>query len=160
MTDLTHSNSLTDLAVRIRDEHAKVKEAVQRGAEHALEAGRLLWDAKRRVRHGGWMDWVAENCDISQSTANLYMNVASKLPGVGSNSQCITNMTLNEAIALISGRDDEPRPTGGRGRGTGSKNALAEAVKNKPLSVIESAWPNLSPALPRRSATRSPIGRD
>jgi hypothetical protein len=36
----------SELPARINDAHEKVKQALQRGAEHAIEAGRLLLQAK------------------------------------------------------------------------------------------------------------------
>jgi hypothetical protein len=53
--DLSGSNSLADLAARIRDKAAA--KAVKSGVEHAMTAGDLLIEAKAEVPHGQWLPW-------------------------------------------------------------------------------------------------------
>lgn len=48
------SNSLADLAERIRDADRQSCEAERSAIEKALEAGHLLCDAKRECRYGDW----------------------------------------------------------------------------------------------------------
>jgi hypothetical protein len=43
---------LSELIARLNNEHKQVKECVIQGAQHALKAGELLWEAKRKVPHG------------------------------------------------------------------------------------------------------------
>jgi len=53
MLDVTLSNSLTDLAARIKAEHEASSTAIKRGLEHAVACGRLLncctWQQRRAV---------------------------------------------------------------------------------------------------------------
>ena len=63
--------TLADLAERINAKHEAVKEALWRGAEHAIEAGKLLMQAKATVRHGHWLEWLGTNCKFSERTAQL-----------------------------------------------------------------------------------------
>jgi hypothetical protein len=44
------SNSLTDLAARIRAEHEATAASLKRGAEDAMAAGKLLIDAKAQLK--------------------------------------------------------------------------------------------------------------
>jgi hypothetical protein len=53
--------SLSELVARVNDEHKQVKECVIKGAQHAVRAGELLWQAKRKAGHGKWLEWIAEN---------------------------------------------------------------------------------------------------
>jgi hypothetical protein len=46
-----------------------------KAAESALEAGRLLIEAKELVQHGEWEDWLAENVHFSERTARRYMQL-------------------------------------------------------------------------------------
>src|SRR4051794_22118658 len=49
---------LEDLANRINQEHAQAEAHFKMGLEHALEAGRLLLEAKSRLDHGDWLPWL------------------------------------------------------------------------------------------------------
>jgi hypothetical protein len=44
--------------------------------EHACHLGRILLHAREVVGHGGFQDWVEDNCDFSYRTAADYMKVA------------------------------------------------------------------------------------
>ena len=55
MSDLEFSNSLIDLAARIKAEHDACGAAAKKGVEHAMAAGALLVEAKGQVKHGQWL---------------------------------------------------------------------------------------------------------
>ena len=61
--------SLPELVARVNQEHKQLKECVIKGAQHAVKAGELLWEAKRKTGHGRWLEWIAENCEFSDRTA-------------------------------------------------------------------------------------------
>ena len=46
------SNSLPDLAARIRNEHEAVSSALKDSVRHAIAAGELLIEAKAQLKHG------------------------------------------------------------------------------------------------------------
>src|SRR5690348_3455939 len=75
-TDITRSNSLTDLAARIRTEHEATAMALKRGIQHAISAGGMLIQAKTQLKHGAWLPWLQDHCDIPERTARLYMRLA------------------------------------------------------------------------------------
>jgi hypothetical protein len=61
----------------INDAHQAVVTSSQSGLEHALECGEMLRTAKEKIGHGGWENWLADNCpDISPRTASRYMRLA------------------------------------------------------------------------------------
>ena len=61
----------------INDAHQAVVTSSQSGLEHAIECGEMLSTAKDKVGHGGWENWLADNCpDISPRTASRYMRLA------------------------------------------------------------------------------------
>ena len=78
--DLARSNSLTDLAARIRIEHEATAAALQRRVMHAMAAGDLLIEAKAQLKHGQWLPWLAKHCVISERTAQLYVKLAKNVP--------------------------------------------------------------------------------
>jgi Protein of unknown function (DUF3102) len=69
-------NHLDDLAARIRAEHDDVQAAAGTGIAHALNAGDLLIEAKRRLKHGEWLAWLSEHCNILERWAWAYMRLA------------------------------------------------------------------------------------
>lgn len=75
-SDLTRSNSLTNLAVRIVAEHQAVSTALKDSVRHAITAGELLIEAKAQVPRGQWLPWLRDHCTLSERTAQLYMRVA------------------------------------------------------------------------------------
>src|SRR5215831_1048294 len=74
--DIVASNSLADLAARIRAEHEKVVLALKRGVERAIAAGDLLIEAKALLKHGQWLPWLRDDVGIPARTATRYMELA------------------------------------------------------------------------------------
>ena len=66
------SNSLADLAARIRAKHEAVGQALRRGLEDMIAAGDMLNEAKRQIKlnkHARWLPWLKEHCQIPERTA-------------------------------------------------------------------------------------------
>jgi hypothetical protein len=74
--DVTASNSLTDLAARIRAEHEASGLAIKRGLDHAIACGRLLIEARAQLEHGQWLPWLREHCGVPERSARRYMELA------------------------------------------------------------------------------------
>lgn len=75
---------------------------------NSIEIGRCLVEAKACVPHGEWGNWLENNVDYSQSTANnlmrIYEEYGSAQPALFSlnaKSQALGNMTYTQAIALL-----------------------------------------------------------
>ena len=104
------SNSLADLAARIRSYHAATVAALNTSVIHAMAAGDLLIEAKAKVPHGQWLPWLAENCIISERTAQLYTKLAKNRATIekamANPQSAVADLTLNEAAALcvLAGR--------------------------------------------------------
>jgi hypothetical protein len=102
-TDIARSNSLTDLAARIRAEHEATALSLKRGLEHSMTAGQLLIEAKALLKHGQWLPWLRDLCAISERTAQLYMRLAKNRDTIEKkNPQPIADLTMNEAAALLA----------------------------------------------------------
>jgi hypothetical protein len=76
MTDIDRSNSLTDLAHRIKAEHEASVGAFKRGIEHAVACGRLLIEARDQIKHGEWLPWLKDHCGVPERSARRYMELA------------------------------------------------------------------------------------
>jgi hypothetical protein len=98
MHDLTLSNSLADLAARINAEHEAAGGALKRSLQHAIAAGELLLEAKAQIKHGQWLPWLKEHCQISERTARLYMRVAKNKTEIGN----VADLTVRGAVALLA----------------------------------------------------------
>lgn len=107
-TDIVRSNSLAELAAKIRAEHKAVTAALSTAVEHALQAGAYLTEAKDKLQHGQWLPWL-ERCGISRRTAQLYMQLHRHRTTIEKelrNSETGPDLTLNEAAAMcvLAGR--------------------------------------------------------
>jgi len=130
------------LSEQVNNEHRQVKECVIKGALHAVRAGELLWQAKRKAVHGQWLGWIAENCEFSERTAQLYMKLADALPQMA-NPQRIADLSLTGAIKMIEdlkSPEENPIPKVRSGKKT---DKLTEAIKNSPLAILQRAWDEL-----------------
>jgi len=98
---------LANLAARIRTEHAAATNSARTAIGHAINAGRLLIEAKTKLGHGRWLPWLSENCpDISIRTAQVYMRLALKAPTfLDSNTQNSAHLSINQALNMVA----EPR---------------------------------------------------
>ncbi|WCH46408.1 DUF3102 domain-containing protein [Lysinibacillus sp. OF-1] len=69
------------------------------------EIGKRLIEAKEQLPHGEWGNWLKENVEYSQSTANNLMQIHVEY---SSNSQAFGNLSYSKAVALL-GIDAEDR---------------------------------------------------
>jgi hypothetical protein len=101
-SDLARSNSLGDLAARIRTEHEAAGAAIKRGVQHAMAAGDLLNEAKAQLKHGQWLPWLKGNCAIPSRTARLYMTLARGRTIIEAQIGNVANFTMRDAAALLA----------------------------------------------------------
>src|SRR5262249_40736130 len=95
---------LAELAKRIRAEHQSVIASIRQGAQHAMAAGDLLLEVKRRLGHGHFGKWLEANCSISDRTARLYMSLAENRAAVEAeaNRQRVADLTVRGAVKAIA----------------------------------------------------------
>jgi Protein of unknown function (DUF3102) len=92
---LAASNSLVDLAARIRVEHDAASEKLSEALRHAMAAGDLLIEAKELVQHGAWLPWLKDHVAISERTAQIYMRVAKNRAEIeASKAQSVADLSL------------------------------------------------------------------
>ena len=99
---------MPELADRINEEHRQVVATVNKGIKHALEAGRLLIEAKAQCPHGTWGNWLDDHFDGSNRSARVYIQVARKWPEIESKMADSANLGIDGSVKLLAGGD--PRP--------------------------------------------------
>lgn len=88
------------LTAAIRQAHEAASTAARSALEHALEAGRLLAEAKATMPHGSWESYVKDSCGIAPRTARLYQRLhrhRERLP----NRQHAAEMSVRQAARLL-----------------------------------------------------------
>jgi hypothetical protein len=152
--DLQFSNSLVDLAARIKTEHTAVSSALKESLRHAIAAGELLLQAKDQVPHGQWLPWLEEHCSISERTAQLYMRVAKNRTEIENQIRnVIADLTLNEAAALLALSSDVRKLLQFAKEIDGQDpEAVIKACIEAGVAVIHS--PNYNPLAGRNDAER------
>ncbi len=71
----TLSNTLADLAERVKEAEAASAAAARTSADKALQAGALLVEAKAACRHGEWLPFLAR-AGMPERKAQRYMTLA------------------------------------------------------------------------------------
>lgn len=83
-------------------------QAVQMQIGYAIQIGRRLCEAKAKLPHGRWGEWLKNEVNFSQSTANnmmqIYREYADNQIGLfgGGNSQAFANLTYTKALRLLA----------------------------------------------------------
>src|SRR5262245_21116834 len=107
-TEAWKSNSLTELADRIREYHEAVRQILKSAVEHAMATGDLLIEAKSQLDHGEWSPWLREHCEISERTARLYMRLAKNREAIETYEDT-ASLTLNAAVRLLASPKKEEK---------------------------------------------------
>jgi hypothetical protein len=103
MSAVTIIPPAADLAARIRAEHEAAQSALRSAVSHAVEAGKLLIEAKKTVGHGNWAAWIKDNCEFSERAARGYMRLARELPKLEDGKrQRVADLSLRDALASLS----------------------------------------------------------
>jgi hypothetical protein len=117
-----------DLALRIRAEHEAAQSAMRSAVSHAVEAGKLLMEAKKSVPYGGWEAWVRDSCGFSERTAQGYMRLARLAP---EEAQRVALLSLRDALKALA----DPRGSAG----SAPLRWSGEVEWHTPAQIIEAA---------------------
>jgi hypothetical protein len=93
---------LAELARQIAEAHRECEAAQLRAVEKAAAAGALLLQAKDRVGHGGWLDWLKANVPFTPRTAQNYMRLARETADPGK-AKRVSHLPLREALRVLAG---------------------------------------------------------
>ena len=139
------TTSIEDLLFQTLDAISRFRVGQRESVSAALDAGALLSQAKGRVRHGEWRDWL-DRVGLAQRTATMWMKLASM------------DLTAEEVI-----------DRGGIGqtlRGGAPKLAAAASLpdRDRELAEAEAAIPDTKrayyDALSRRNAAIRELARE
>ncbi len=84
----------------IRHEFEAAKADLQSGIAHAIRVGELLTEAKKQLRHGQWLPWLADNFEFSDRHARRFMTLAQ-------NGHAVSDLgSMREAFAALEPPDD------------------------------------------------------
>lgn len=92
---------LPTLAQQINAAHARCEATAQTALQHALEAGRLLAQAKAAVDHGQWLPWLQSNCTVSIRAAQTYLRLHEHRDRL-SNAQRVAHLPVRDALRMIA----------------------------------------------------------
>ena len=76
----------------------EIKFYLQKTAENVVEIGKRLILAKEMVEHGQWQNWLENNFNLSQMTANRFMRAAERFSKININ----VNFNPTQLIAMLA----------------------------------------------------------
>src|SRR5262245_35416661 len=98
---MTLDPELDVLAGTIRTAHSEASRAAGDFIKHALAAGDALILARAKVRHGQWRRWLAENCAVSERSAQRYMRLAKARAANPTRVADVEACSLRGALAIV-----------------------------------------------------------
>ena len=98
-TDLDAFSDAADLVPQIVEEHEAADRCHSEAVIHAIRAGELLLEAKSKVQHGAWRNWLQSYCDLKERTAQVYMQLAQLPPEIRSSA---ADLSMRGALATIA----------------------------------------------------------
>jgi hypothetical protein len=101
--NITTSNWLAELAARIKAEHEVIAAALRTSVTRAITAGELLIEAKAQLKHGQWLPWLRDHCQIPERTASHYMRLARHKDEIGN----VADLTVRDAIDVLARSKDK-----------------------------------------------------
>jgi len=97
--EATQKYTLEQLAELINGGQEKIGYGLRYSAIQVCQSGGYLTAAKAKVNHGGWLPWLADNCqEISQQAASNYMRL---YEAYKENYQLIGNLTPTQAYKQL-----------------------------------------------------------
>jgi hypothetical protein len=112
---------LDKLAERIVKELGHAEKTARLTFKHILNAGETLSEAKEKVGHGNWMDFLRDRCrGLSDRSARLYIQLAKNRSLFEDENGNIADFTVRGAIKLLQQPDE--------GEGNGEDKSEAEII--------------------------------
>ena len=101
--ELQKTTELEALATEINNAHQEVNNQFKYTLNNAIYAGEKLIEAKAKCEHGEWLPWFDGNIGFSRKTGDIYRTLSMNKGMLLSNSQEITNLSIEAAMRLITG---------------------------------------------------------
>jgi hypothetical protein len=125
---------------------------MKRGFEHAV-AGRLLIEAKARLKHGQWRQWLRDKCPAPERTCQAYMQVVRAFDALGdeAKAQRVADLSFRAALQEFSVASDLIEAADGRDHA----DAWRRAIKQVRIEDVRAARSLETPS----ALLPSPAGR-
>jgi hypothetical protein len=95
--DIAGSNSLADLAGRINEAHQLAMQHASEAVMQAIACGKMLLEAKAKLRHGQWLPWLRQNVAFGERSAQGYMRLAQR-----AHSLKVEALSLRDALKEVA----------------------------------------------------------
>lgn len=90
---------MEDIIVKdLRTIEFEIDQLKKQTTQNIIEIGKRLIEAKNRVPHGEWENWLSTKVGFSQVTANRFMRVADEFPNLSAS----TDLTVSKAFELLT----------------------------------------------------------
>jgi hypothetical protein len=106
IVSVSASVNLDELAANIRSCHAATLVAVGSAVEHAMAAGDELLKAKAQIKHGEWLSWLEQECDLGERHAERYMLLARNRDKLTEIRHTVSDLSLRGALRRLA----SPKP--------------------------------------------------
>ena len=138
------------LAAMANEAAAACEASGRKTVEHAATCGRALLAAKAQVKHGEWLDWLAENFHQSRRVADRYMEIAN-WPRAANLEEATS---IRDALRMIAESPEKQAKKAEREarKGETPPKPLAPATPAPPVSsgTIRNENPPAAPAPPAK----------
>jgi len=106
----TEMEGLAALAAQINEKHLSAQQKAVAAVEDAVEAGRLLLQAKAQLRHGAWLPWLQAHCTLTVRQSQSYMRLANVVPKLDQTKYArVAHLPIRQALNAIAISYDVPR---------------------------------------------------
>lgn len=95
---------MEDVIVKdLRTIEFEIDQLKKQTTQNIIEIGKRLIEAKNRVPHGEWENWLSSKAGLTKVTASRFMRVADEFPNVSTS----THLTVSKAFELLILSPDE-----------------------------------------------------
>ena len=133
--------TVPQLTRAIIDKVALITSSLRTSVACAIETGMLLIEAKKRVGHGNFEQWVSDNCQLSPATARRWMQLAEKRPELkkqlAAKSLNLSDLNLSSARRLIAPPKTPAEGSGQEENKSKPKPPVTEQYKQIENNLIE-----------------------
>jgi hypothetical protein len=147
----TAQDQLCALAKTIQAEHSAVVRTACGVVEHAIKAGEALIAAKDKLAsHGKWEGWLRKHCDLSERTAQIYMQLARARLEIEAKAHRAAVLSLRAALQLIRPKTKkEPRQKKSTIKATLNHLAWSDATPQERTKFLDAiGYSSLITAIP------------
>jgi hypothetical protein len=124
MEEAVREVPIEEIAAQIKTAHALAEEGARSSLTHAFRAGELLHQAKKRVPHGAWLSWLAQECHVKTRSAQGYMAL---YKNYGTNATRVAHLPLREILRLLAKASARP-PGKNKGKRRPATSETAKAA--------------------------------